>query len=155
MIISGDATRSHCTRRCPNRTIPAAYPAHLAHPFGPAVRPAPHRPQPLTAPLAPSPENPPCPDALPALRPAPAPSRPPFLPAHPTPAPPDTGDHAAERAVFVRYLKAVINVYAPWTTSPVVNDRERRFAHARITKAQDLLNRLPDRHPSDGPRPPR
>ena len=71
------------------------------------------------------------------------------------PGPPGTGDHAAERAVFVRYLKAVINVYAPWTTSPVVNDRERRFAHARITKAQDLLNRLPDRHPSDGPRPPR
>jgi hypothetical protein len=52
--------------------------------------------------------------------------------------------HAAERAVFVRYLQAVINVYGPWTTSQVVSDRERRMARDRVAKARDLLDRFTD-----------
>ncbi|TNY35930.1 hypothetical protein [Thermomonospora catenispora] len=75
--------------------------------------------------------------------------------------PPHALEHAAELAVFIRYLQAVINVYGPWTTSQVVHARERGFACDRIAKAHDLLARLLDhshrppaeQEPSDDPTP--
>jgi len=51
-------------------------------------------------------------------------------------------DQAAERAVFVRYLQAVINVYGPWLDSDVITGRELRIARDRVAKARDLLARF-------------
>lgn len=53
-------------------------------------------------------------------------------------------DHTAERTVRIRYLQAVINVYGPWTTSPVINDCERHLARTRVAKARELLADLTD-----------
>ena len=101
----------------------------------------------------------------PATRPQTAPHHPgdahrharPSTPPPRRPEPPSLGDCTAERAVFVRYLQAVINVYAPWTTSRVISDRERRFARDRVAKAQDLLDRFSGRarHPPADEEPPK
>ncbi|ACY97026.1 MULTISPECIES: hypothetical protein [Thermomonospora] len=58
------------------------------------------------------------------------------------PVPERRTDQAAERAVFVRYLQAVINVYGPWLDSDVITGRELRIARDRVAKARDLLARF-------------
>ncbi|WP_289009992.1 hypothetical protein [uncultured Thermomonospora sp.] len=113
-------------------------PSRTARPTRPPGRP---NPAPVTRP-----QSAPChpADAHRHARPSTPPPRRP-------PEPSGSEGHTAERAVFIRYLQAVINVYVPWTTSQVISDRERRFARDRITKAQDLLDRFSSRtqRPSD------
>ncbi|ROO88099.1 hypothetical protein EDD29_5757 [Actinocorallia herbida] len=49
--------------------------------------------------------------------------------------------------IFRHYLQAVVNVYGPWTASPIVSPMERRLAHDRVAQAQHQLDLMAN-HPS-------
>jgi len=56
----------------------------------------------------------------------------------------------AELHVRAAFLQAVIAVYEPWLTSPVVQEAERRLASRRVATARRELERLTPPRWSDG-----
>ncbi|SEG83193.1 hypothetical protein SAMN04489712_115167 [Thermomonospora echinospora] len=60
------------------------------------------------------------------------------------------GPAVGEVGVQVLYLRAVIRVYGPWTTSQTISADERALAVRRVRYAGDLLADLEARLPRNG-----
>ncbi|GAA3219991.1 hypothetical protein [Actinocorallia longicatena] len=52
--------------------------------------------------------------------------------------------HPDDAEVLAAYLRAVVNVYEPWTESDVVEPQERIRAQYRVGQAREQLARIED-----------